>query len=684
MSYDLERIQINIQANTSEAVKAYKELAKALNSLKKVSSSDFGFRKLADDTNAFASSIRSNLRTIERYANALDKIARARGTRASGVRKAEKAAGGGKFPENSQSATPIDSKTVEGSADALKEVNKEIDKTNKKLKSANKESKGFLTNLKDIVKYRILRSILSAIGKSMKEGSENFYGFLSMSNNSQASEMKKSLDGISSTLLSLKNTLGVTLLSTAITLKPVIESLSEVMITLVNGINALMAKVKGSTTYFAANREAIKKWSDTVKNSTQSFDELNVLAGNQDTMPSDMYVEKDVDEAIKAFSDEALKIAGVVVAYEGLKKIVELITGAFGDKNKSLKKQSEYTETETSKVTALKEAFAKATSAITDNAGLIAGLGLLGTAIGGISFGSIKDSAGEMQTGVENAFSKVATAIEGLQTNWESKLSSIKSSTEQFVTDINVALSKLGATISVKGATEGAKLGLTGVTSGVGSALSATSSLTSLKPSTSTSTSYPAYNQGVSTSTSKSTSTSNALTSLLQSNPTLFSVAMGLVPNSAKSLLSGALSSSSSGNTIADTIHKFSMDFWDQTEKGFKDGIEHVIDVLRHAPIGGGAFPLLGYASGGFVNSGQLFVAREAGAEMVGSIGGRTAVANNDQITEAIASAVYDAMMAAGGGNVNVTLEGDAKKLFRVVQDEARQYNRKTGSYAFN
>lgn len=47
-------------------------------------------------------------------------------------------------------------------------------------------------------------------------------------------------------------------------------------------------------------------------------------------------------------------------------------------------------------------------------------------------------------------------------------------------------------------------------------------------------------------------------------------------------------------------------------------------------------------AGGGFVDQGQLFIAREAGAEMVGSIGRRTAVANNDQIVEGIATATRE------------------------------------------
>ena len=51
--------------------------------------------------------------------------------------------------------------------------------------------------------------------------------------------------------------------------------------------------------------------------------------------------------------------------------------------------------------------------------------------------------------------------------------------------------------------------------------------------------------------------------------------------------------------------------------------------------------PLL--AEGGFPEQGQMFIAREAGAEMVGNIGRRTAVANNDQIVAGIAGGVAEA-----------------------------------------
>ena len=49
------------------------------------------------------------------------------------------------------------------------------------------------------------------------------------------------------------------------------------------------------------------------------------------------------------------------------------------------------------------------------------------------------------------------------------------------------------------------------------------------------------------------------------------------------------------------------------------------------------------FATGGFPDMGQLFLAREAGPELVGTMGGRTAVANNEQIEQGIYRATYDA-----------------------------------------
>lgn len=91
------------------------------------------------------------------------------------------------------------------------------------------------------------------------------------------------------------------------------------------------------------------------------------------------------------------------------------------------------------------------------------------------------------------------------------------------------------------------------------------------------------------------------------------------------------------------------------------------------------AFPNLNfYATGGFPAEGEMFIAREAGPELVGTIGGRTAVANNDQIVEGISAGVYAAVVAAmqsapsgGAQAVNVYLDG--RQITSAVEKRQRE-----------
>ena len=56
-----------------------------------------------------------------------------------------------------------------------------------------------------------------------------------------------------------------------------------------------------------------------------------------------------------------------------------------------------------------------------------------------------------------------------------------------------------------------------------------------------------------------------------------------------------------------------------------------------------------GFATGGFPLTGQMFIARERGPEMVGTIGNQTAVANNDQIVAAVSAGVANAVSGVLG-----------------------------------
>ena len=86
-------------------------------------------------------------------------------------------------------------------------------------------------------------------------------------------------------------------------------------------------------------------------------------------------------------------------------------------------------------------------------------------------------------------------------------------------------------------------------------------------------------------------------------------------------------------------------------------------------------------AEGGMVNDGQMFVAREAGPELVGTIGNRSAVVNNDQIVSSVSKGVYQAVVQAMGQSGNQTVEAKVndKVLFEVIVNRNRQETMRTG-----
>lgn len=86
------------------------------------------------------------------------------------------------------------------------------------------------------------------------------------------------------------------------------------------------------------------------------------------------------------------------------------------------------------------------------------------------------------------------------------------------------------------------------------------------------------------------------------------------------------------------------------------------------------------YANGGFPANGQLFMANEAGPEMVGTMDGRNAVANNQQIIDGIKQGVIEALQTAGaneGQEVSVNVDGD--QLFRIMVRKNNQTVARTG-----
>lgn len=93
------------------------------------------------------------------------------------------------------------------------------------------------------------------------------------------------------------------------------------------------------------------------------------------------------------------------------------------------------------------------------------------------------------------------------------------------------------------------------------------------------------------------------------------------------------------------------------------------------------------YASGGFPNAGEMFIARERGPELVGRMGNRNAVANNNQIIEGIKAGVFEAVLDAfqalglmeGEGSdgtvvLEFTLQADSETVYKFVRKGEKKH----------
>ena len=141
---------------------------------------------------------------------------------------------------------------------------------------------------------------------------------------------------------------------------------------------------------------------------------------------------------------------------------------------------------------------------------------------------------------------------------------------------------------------------------------------------------------------------------------------MSAIKESVSNIISSVLSKS---NATA-----FGLEFGKNLGKAVADGfkttkfptLKGAVDVSEGGSV---SLSLHAYANGGFPETGQMFIAREAGAEMVGSIGRRTAVANNDQIVAGIASGVAEA-----NGEQTVLLREQNTLLKALLEKESGVY----------
>lgn len=105
---------------------------------------------------------------------------------------------------------------------------------------------------------------------------------------------------------------------------------------------------------------------------------------------------------------------------------------------------------------------------------------------------------------------------------------------------------------------------------------------------------------------------------------------------------------------------------------------------LLHGKI---SFKNLGYATGGFPDEGQMFIANERGPELIGNIGGSTAVVNNSQIVDSVSQGVASAVAGVLSTQKNSSQNAQylyingsefAKAVYSDMENESQRRNKNT------
>ena len=508
--------------------------------------------------------------------------------------------------------------------------------------AANKASSFFSKlgqSFKRIFLYRTIRKVISEIGQAAREGIGNLYDYSAALGSMDSTHAKTNMDSLATSALYVKNSIGAMLGPVIQAITPIVYQLADAFAVAANAVNQLFAALVGNSTFTKAVRfpTQMKKGlsgasaaAKELRRTLLGFDEVNRLdmetpsgggGGASALDTSGMFEEAEVSKKFEKLAEILKRLKPLIIALG-----IAFAAWKIGELGKSLK-------------------------------GFISSLGKLGSVSGKVVGGLVLIAGG------------IALIIDGVKDMLKNG-ADIKNFGEIFA---GVGVVALGV-----GLVFGSTVGL--VTAAVGA----------IAASFAWCTQY-IHDRGYTWST------------WFKDLWETIKVETGRAWEWIKSKISGVWDS------ITDKFHTFANKLktgWTNFTDGLKNGINTLLTPIRNIAQAidnlfntnfSAKFDVSGtntavtlaktkivnglkqmtFASGGFPTTGELFIARENGIpEMVGQIGGQTAVANNDQIVTAIEQGVYRAMSSSGQ---NITLNVDGKSLFDIIVNRNNSQVRQTG-----
>lgn len=532
-------------------------------------------------------------------------------------------------------------KAANGAAEGVKNLSKAAKKSQSPLGN-------LIASLKRIAFYRIIRSVIKAVTQAFSEGLKNAYAF-SSAITSEGHRFAAAMDGMATSGLTMKNQLGSAFIALLAAIAPVVNAIISLVVRLADAISQIFSAFTGGTYLKAVNFP--KKWADGAggaaaaakewKNQLLGFDEINRLeepsdpsgggGGGSALDPSQMFEDTPIAEKYRKFAKR------VKAFIEWCREHIELVKGIIEAIGVALLAW---------KITSFLNELLGLNMTLGQLVGIamaFAGAFLLARgAIDAIQNGVNWDNMAEMILGVALAagglylaFGDVAGAI-GLLIgsfvllgigvyDWLQK----GELTEQSFWLIEAGVLGLGAALSIL-TVSWIPLAVAAVVGSVFAVITHWDKLIA-KAQEFQAVLGGALGDGKLNWLDFAAVAIHAIMAPIDALITLINWIITAV------------------NWIITLVNAW---------RGARESIGAAQAMANSADYGFGVF-----ASGGFPDEGQMFIAREAGPEMVGTIGGRTAVANNDQIVEGIRQGVYDAVSAAMANN------GTSEPVVRVYLD---------------
>lgn len=176
--------------------------------------------------------------------------------------------------------------------------------------------------VKRIAFYRAIRSAIKAVTQAMKEGVTNLYYYSAALNSLDAARAKNTMDSFATSALYVKNSLGAALMPILQSLVPLVNSVADAFAAAANAVNQFFHALKGEGMFTRAKKYATE-YGDALggaagkakelKKQVFGFDELNIFnapssgggGGASGLDYSQMFEEVPVADWIKKLADNA-------------------------------------------------------------------------------------------------------------------------------------------------------------------------------------------------------------------------------------------------------------------------------------------------------------------------------------------------------------------------------------------